>query len=90
MKKKLGIILLLLFICIPHFNISAASADHIIINQVYGANQGVLYNAPVSNSFVELYNPTENAVDLTGWSLQYAETGTDWMVFRLSGYFKGI
>ena len=32
MKKKLSIILLLLLICMPYFNISAASADHIIIN----------------------------------------------------------
>ena len=48
---------------------------HIIINEVYGGggNSGSTYK----NDFVELYNPTDSAVDLSGWSLQYASgTGT--------------
>jgi hypothetical protein len=40
---------------------------HVVINQVYGGgNSGALY----SNDFVELYNPTNVEVDLTGWSVQ--------------------
>ena len=43
---------------------------HVVINQIYGGggNSGAEYK----NDFVELYNPTDKDVDLTGWSLQYA------------------
>ena len=34
-------------------------------------------NAPYRNKFVELHNPTDAAIDLSGWSLQYrSATGT--------------
>jgi hypothetical protein len=48
-------------------------ADHIIISQIYGGggNSGAIF----THDFVELYNPTETAVDLTGWSVQYASSG---------------
>ena len=35
---------------------------HLIINQVYGCGK----DGYVSNSFIELYNPTSEAVDLKG------------------------
>jgi DNA/RNA endonuclease G (NUC1) len=46
------------------------SGDHLVISQIYGGggNTGAAYG----NDFVELYNPGSSAVDLTGWSLQYA------------------
>ncbi len=50
---------------------------HVTISQIYGGggNAGATYN----NDFVELYNPTANTVDLTGWSLQYTSaTGDSW------------
>lgn len=49
--------------------------DHLIINQIYGggANDGT----PVSHSFIELYNPTENEMDLTGYSLGYLSNGAN-------------
>jgi|GEM_PF-354835 len=49
--------------------------DKVIVNQVYGdgGDYGVT-GAPVSNSFVELYNPTDHDINLTGWSLQYLPT----------------
>ena len=48
---------------------SAAPADHLVISQAYGGggNSGAKYK----NDFVELYNPTKQDVDLTGWSVRY-------------------
>lgn len=46
---------------------------HLIINQVYGG--GMNDKTPVSHSFVELYNPTDSAVDLDGYSLGYLSGG---------------
>lgn len=60
------------------------TALHVIINQVYGGggNSGSTYK----NDFIELYNPTDSAVSLAGWSVQYAsKTGTSWTVTTLSG-----
>lgn len=47
--------------------LAADPADHIIINQVYGTGNND--DAPISSSFVELYNPTDAAVDLIGYIL---------------------
>lgn len=46
---------------------------HLIINQVYGG--GMNDKTPVSHSFIELYNPTDSAVDLDGYSLGYLSGG---------------
>ena len=47
-----------------------------------GGNSG----APYNKDFIELYNPTDQSVDLTGWSVQYASAaGTSWQVTALSG-----
>ena len=48
----------------------SAGAGHVVINQAYGGggNSGAEYK----NDFIELYNPTNQPVDLTGWSVQYA------------------
>ncbi|WP_230297784.1 ExeM/NucH family extracellular endonuclease [Actinomyces provencensis] len=57
----------------------------VVINEVYGGggNNGATY----SNDFIELRNTSDAAVDLTGWSVQYASTaGTNWSgVITLSG-----
>jgi hypothetical protein len=64
--------------------------DHVIINQVYGRAAGS--DSAVSHSFIELYNPTDSAVNLTGMSLQYfmgsdrgAPFADKWEVLPLSG-----
>lgn len=49
---------------------------HVVINQVYGAGLVAASDAWASHGFIELYNPTSSPVDLTGWSLQYADRGT--------------
>ena len=49
----------------------------VLISQVYGAggNSGAIYNS----DYIELYNRSEAAVDLAGWSVQYASaSGRSW------------
>ena len=49
----------------------------VVISQLYGGGGNT--GAPYQNDFVELYNRGVSAVDLTGWSLQYASaTGSGW------------
>lgn len=58
-------------------NVTPAPASHVVISQIYGGggNSGATY----TNDYVELFNPTGQTVDVTGWSLQYSSaTGTSW------------
>lgn len=67
----------------------AASAAHgsgsgLVVSQVYGGggNAGASY----ANDFVELLNSGSAAVDLSGWSVQYAAaSSTSWQATALSG-----
>ena len=62
---------------------SAASAD-VAISQVYGGGGNA--GATFTNDFVELRNTSSAAVDLTGWSVQYASAaGTSYQLTTLSG-----
>jgi endonuclease G len=61
----------------------AASAN-IVISQVYGGggNAGSTYR----NDYIELFNRSTAAVNVTGWSVQYASAaGTTWQVTALNG-----
>ncbi|MCU0796157.1 MAG: S8 family serine peptidase [Akkermansiaceae bacterium] len=56
----------------------------VLISQIYGAggNTGSTYN----RDYVELHNRSGAAVDVSGWSVQYASSsGTSWQVQALSG-----
>jgi len=54
------------------------------ISQVYGG--GGNSGATLTNDFIELFNAGDTAVDITGWSVQYASsTGTSWQVTQLTG-----
>ncbi|WP_308467393.1 ExeM/NucH family extracellular endonuclease [Rathayibacter soli] len=58
----------------------------VVINEVYlsGGSAGALYK----NKFVELYNPSDTAVTVSGWSLQYRTAtgaGLPSTVINLSG-----
>lgn len=56
----------------PHFNrpVAALSPD-IVISQLYGGG-GAAVGSTYTNDFVELFNRGATAVDVTGWSIQYA------------------
>ncbi|MBW4445924.1 MAG: DUF4347 domain-containing protein [Spirirestis rafaelensis WJT71-NPBG6] len=56
----------------------------IVISQIYGGggNNGATYK----NDFIELFNRGTTAVNVSGWSVQYASaTGTSWTGTNLSG-----
>ncbi|MGD0591620.1 MAG: phospholipase D-like domain-containing protein [Bacteroidota bacterium] len=56
----------------------------VVISEVYGGggNSGAIFK----NDFIELYNPTNSVISVTGWSVQYASaTGTTWQVTSLTG-----
>lgn len=56
----------------------------VVISEVYGGggNNGAAFN----RDFVELVNTSADAVDLDGWSIQYASaTGSSWQVTPLAG-----
>ncbi|WP_235949493.1 choice-of-anchor I family protein [Paenibacillus glycinis] len=66
------------------------SVPHVVINQYYGS--GTSTGGAVDYGFIELYNPTESAVDLSTWSIQYADRGGNatgasgpWQKLDLSG-----
>jgi predicted extracellular nuclease len=61
----------------------AVSAD-VVITEVYGG--GGNSGAPYTNDFIELTNNSSAAVDVSGWSVQYASSGgTTWQVTKLTG-----
>jgi len=56
----------------------------IVVSQVYGGGGNA--GAPYNRDFIELLNRTDAAIDLTGWSVQYASAaGSTWTVTALSG-----
>jgi Lamin Tail Domain len=60
------------------------SASGVVVSQVYGGggNAGATYR----NDFVELFNAGSAAVDLSGWTVQYATAaGTTWQATALTG-----
>ena len=65
---------------LPLVGIAPAAAEedddrHVVINEVYA--RGGSANQPFTHKFVELYNPTDETIDLDGLSLQYrSATGT--------------
>lgn len=71
---------------------AATSASHVIINQVFGG--GSANDSAISHGFIELYNPTDQDIDLSTSSIQYSkgkENGIptdgpfDWNVLNLTG-----
>ena len=63
---------------------AAVDGSNVVINEVYGGggNKGAAYN----KDFVELYNPTEQPINLTGWKLeQYSAKGNLGTAVALEG-----
>jgi predicted extracellular nuclease len=55
-------------------------ANHVVISQLYaggGNSSATAGTATYKNDFVELYNPTAAAVDLSGWTLQYGSATSE-------------
>ncbi|HSX65868.1 MAG TPA: lamin tail domain-containing protein, partial [Pseudoxanthomonas sp.] len=76
---RLGTAVLLLAMCVPGHALA-----QVVISQVYGGggNSGATWRS----DFVELHNNGTSAVNLDGWSLQYASAaGSSWQVTALSG-----
>ncbi len=66
-----------LFICGSFFVynnfILASENNHIVINEIQ------IRGATAIDEFVELYNPTNSEINISGWKLQYkSDTGTTW------------
>lgn len=63
------------------FNLTIFVPPSLVINEIYpgGGNTGAIFN----QDFVELRNTGTTAIDLSGYSLQYASaSGTSWAVFN--------
>jgi hypothetical protein len=62
----------------------AASADHVVINEV--SIDSIAGSGGTDDDWVELYNPTNQAINLTGWSIQKtAGTGSSLVKVPLTG-----
>ncbi|PZR33195.1 MAG: hypothetical protein DI538_18445, partial [Azospira oryzae] len=94
MVRILQRIVLVTFLLSSYWSLAQSQ---VVISEVYGGggNSGATYK----NDFVELYNPTSSAIDITGWSVQYASAtasgATSWQVtlfpsgsiIQAGGYF---
>src|ERR1700722_8496616 len=60
----------------------AAPGTSVVISQLYGG--GGNSGATLTNDFIEIFNPTQRPVSLTGWTVQYASsTGSSWQTTAL-------
>ena len=63
--------------------LATPASANVMISQIYGG--GGNSGAPLTNDFVELHNSGATAVDVTGWSVQYASAaGTSWSGAQLT------
>lgn len=63
---------------------AGTASAQVVISQVYGGggNSGAQY----THDFIEIFNRGSEAVNISGWSVQYASAaGTSWQVTNLSG-----
>ncbi len=78
----------LVLLCLSGLLLAAPSAhgasNGLVVSQIYagGGNSGATF----ANDFVELFNRGTTAVDVSGWSVQYATAaGTSWQATPLAG-----
>ncbi|MGO1072161.1 Calx-beta domain-containing protein [Lysobacter sp. CA199] len=66
------------------FAAAGSAQAQVVISQVYGG--GGNSGATLKSDFIELHNNGDTAVDLSGWSVQYASSaGQSWQLTRLTG-----
>jgi hypothetical protein len=64
--------------------IAESASPDVVVSQVYagGGNAGATF----ANDFVELFNRGSSAIDVSGWTIQYASAaGTTWQATALTG-----
>jgi Lamin Tail Domain len=82
MSRALLLALLAALLLFP--TAAGASASNVVVSQVYGGGGNA--GATFRNDYVELFNSGSVAVDLSGWTVQYATAaGTTWQPTALSG-----
>jgi hypothetical protein len=84
MKKILFSVLLLIFI---QNHLNSQVATHVVLAEIYGGGgeQGSYW----MNDYILLYNPTENMIDLSNWSVQYANFhSSHWQAVNLNGFIN--
>ena len=63
----------------------AATPPLVVVSEIYGGGGNT--GAVLRNDFIELYNRGSSAVDIGGWSVQYASAaGTTWQVTALPAF----
>jgi hypothetical protein len=78
------LLLALLFALLLLPSTAGASTSGVVVSQVYGG--GGNSGASFQNDFVELFNAGATAVDISGWTVQYATAaGTSWQTTSLTG-----
>ena len=61
------LIALLVFSSSRRSSVLGVLADHVVISEIQIAGDGT---TPANDEFIELYNPTNDAIDMSGWSIQ--------------------
>ncbi|HET6842310.1 MAG TPA: PxKF domain-containing protein [Candidatus Angelobacter sp.] len=83
-RLLLAVLLILSAIAITSAPSVKASANGIVISQIYGGGGNA--GSTFKNDFIEIFNADGVTVDLTGWSVQYSPAAaTTWQVTPLSG-----
>jgi hypothetical protein len=84
MTRFRGLTLVALLTALTGAPAAWSASPGLVFGQVFAGGGNA--SAPFANDFVELFNRGSAAVDLGGWSLQYASgSGTSWQATPLSG-----
>lgn len=84
LRLSLCLVLLLSSVLVSPPTPVKASANGIVISQIYGGGGNA--GSTFKNDFIEIFNADGATVNLSGWSVQYASAaGTTWQVTSLNG-----
>jgi predicted extracellular nuclease len=84
LRLALCLVLLLSSVLVSPPRAVKASANGIVISQIYGGGGNA--GSTFKNDFIEIFNADGATVNLSGWSVQYSSAaGTTWQVTALNG-----
>ncbi len=84
LRLALCFVLLLSSVLVSPPHAVKASANGIVISQIYGGGGNA--GSTFKNDFIEIFNADGATVNLSGWSVQYSSAaGTTWQVTALNG-----